>query len=98
MGLATVDAALGGPARAQETATYTYDTKGRVVAVQHTGGPSSGTNTAYTYDAADNRTNVNVSGSPNGNASNGAGDSASVGNTLYVVVPLNGFTLITINQ
>jgi uncharacterized protein RhaS with RHS repeats len=53
--------AASAPAYAQETTTYTYDAKGRVVGVVRSGGPSSGTNTQYQYDKADNRTNVTVS-------------------------------------
>lgn len=51
-----------GSAVAQETVTYTYDNKGRLVTVNHSGGPSNGVNASYTYDNADNRTNVTVSG------------------------------------
>lgn len=43
-----------------ETKTYIYDTRGRVIRVEVTGGPSSGTTTAYGYDAAENRTSVTV--------------------------------------
>jgi hypothetical protein len=51
------------PAVAQETVTYTYDNKGRLVTVSHgTTGPNAGVNASYTYDNADNRTNVTVSG------------------------------------
>jgi hypothetical protein len=85
------------PAYAQETTTYTYDAKGRVVGVVRSGGPSSGTNTQYQYDKADNRTNVTVSGSANGTGG-GTGGGASASTTLYVVVPLNGFSLIVVQQ
>lgn len=50
------------PAFAQETITYTYDNKGRLITVNHNGGPSNGVNASYTYDNADNRTNVAVTG------------------------------------
>jgi YD repeat-containing protein len=99
LGFALVGFLAAGPAQAQETKTYTYDALGRVTGVQTSGGPSSGTNAGYQYDPAGNRTNVTVSGSPNGNAGgNDPGGGASTGTTTYIVVPLNGFTLIPIQQ
>jgi len=84
-------------ALAQETTTYTYDAKGRVTGTQRSGGPSSGATTTYTYDGADNRTNVTVTNSPNGSG-NGSGNGASAPAMQYVVVPLNGYTLIAFAQ
>jgi hypothetical protein len=50
------------PAGAQETITYTYDARGRLTNVDHgTTGPNAGVTAAYTYDKADNRTQVVVS-------------------------------------
>lgn len=49
-------------AQASETVTYTYDAKGRLVRVQHSGGPISGVDKQYSYDKADNRQNVTVAG------------------------------------
>jgi len=47
------------PAFAQETITYTYDNKGRLVKVDHgSAGPNACAVANYTYDTADNRTNV----------------------------------------
>ncbi len=74
-----------------------HDAKGRVTKVVRSGGPSNGSNTAYAYDPADNRTNITVTGSPNGSG-NGAGSGASAVTRLYVVVPLNGLSLIVVNQ
>jgi len=98
-------------AKAQETTTYTYDALGRVVTVVHSGGPATGITTAYIYDPVGNRTNVNVSGAPTGSgsgsgtSSSGSGSGASSsGNTassttkIYIVVPINGYVLIAINQ
>jgi YD repeat-containing protein len=83
-------------AHAQETVTYTYDAAGRVTQVQHSGGPISGTTTQYTYDAADNRTLVTVNGSPNGNGTGADTDgNASVPQLTYVILPLNGFAVIS---
>ena len=81
---------------AQETTTFTYDAKGRVKTTTRSGGPSNGVNAAYTYDKADNRSNVTVTNSPNGNGGLGS-DGASTGSMLFVVVPLNGYTIIPIN-
>lgn len=83
-------------ASAQETTTYTYDALGRVISVYRSGGPINGTASSYTYDAASNRTNVTVSGSPNGSG-NGSGG-ASVQTTTYVVLPISGFTVIAITK
>lgn len=57
--------ALGSqPASAAETITYTYDVHGRVTGVSHSGSVNNGLNVTYSYDAADNRTNVTTTGSP----------------------------------
>lgn len=51
-------------ASAAETITYTYDVHGRVVTASHSGSVNNGLNVTYSYNAADNRTNVTTSGSP----------------------------------
>ena len=51
-------------AYASETTTYTYDSRGRLVKVEHAGTVNDGVTTQYGLDKADNRTNVNVA-SPN---------------------------------
>lgn len=61
--LASVVLAL--PAYAAETITYTYDARGRVVKVVHTGTVNNNVQTQYTHDKADNRKRVVVTGSPN---------------------------------
>jgi hypothetical protein len=57
-------AALTIPAtvHATETITYTYDARGRVVAVTHSGTVNNGVSTTYTSDNADNRTQVTTTG------------------------------------
>ncbi|WP_293992806.1 hypothetical protein [Sphingomonas sp.] len=47
-----------------ETQNYTYDAKGRLVKVEHSGSVNSNVVANYTFDHADNRTNLNVSGAP----------------------------------
>ena len=56
--------AAAGIASASETITYTYDAKGRLVKVLHSGSINNNVLANYSYDRADNRTNVNVSGAP----------------------------------
>jgi YD repeat-containing protein len=51
-------------ASGSETITYTYDAKGRLVKVVHTGTVNNGVTTQYAHDHADNRTNVKVTGAP----------------------------------
>jgi hypothetical protein len=47
-------------AMATETITYTYDARGRLVKVMRTGSVNNNVSSSYSYDKADNRTNVNV--------------------------------------
>jgi YD repeat-containing protein len=77
-------AGIATSANATETVTYTYDALGRLVTTAHSGSVNSGLQAGYTYDAADNRTNVVVTGAPAGNG------------TRVIVVPLNGFTVIAL--
>lgn len=49
-------------ARASETITYSYDAKGRLVKVVHSGTANNGVETTYTHDKADNRTKVSTTG------------------------------------
>lgn len=73
------------PAAAQDTVTttYKYDALGRLTDAQDncTGREVK---TVYTYDKAGNRTNVTTTGAP------------GCGRSGFVVVPLNGFTIIPI--
>lgn len=57
-------AASAGPAAADETITYTYDARGRLIKVEHSGDVNNNLKAEYTLDKADNRTNVKVTGSP----------------------------------
>ena len=55
---------LGAAAYAAETITYSYDARGRLVKVTHTGTVNNNVVTNYTYDKADNRNLKNTSGAP----------------------------------
>jgi len=55
---------LAAGAYASETITYTYDARGRLVRVAHSGSVNNNVSANYAYDKGDNRTNVNVA-SPN---------------------------------
>ena len=82
------------PAYAQTTTTYQYDALGRLVGSTNTTGATN-VQTAIEYDAAGNRKTYRVSGAPNGGADSGSGASAPNARR-FVVVPLNGFTIIPI--
>jgi len=62
--LVSVVAAVAASALASETISYTYDARGRLVKVQRSGSVNNNVTANYSYDKADNRTNVNVT-SPN---------------------------------
>ncbi len=57
---------LATPASSQETTTYSYDPRGRLVQVSRSGSVNGGVSTSYQYDRADNRTNVLTTGSSAG--------------------------------
>lgn len=48
------------PVAASETIAYTYDGQGRLVKVARSGTVNNGTSECYAYDAAANRTNLNI--------------------------------------
>ena len=62
-GCATLAAASA--AVADETITYTYDARGRLVQVTRRGTVNNGVTASYTHDKADNRTSKVTTGSPN---------------------------------
>lgn len=51
-------------ASAAETISYTYDARGRLVKVVHSGTVNNNVQTEYTHDKADNRTKVKKTGAP----------------------------------
>jgi len=68
------------PALSQETISYSYDARGRLIQVQRSGTVNNGATTAYQLDKADNRTSKAVTGAP----------------SPLLIVPLNGPTPIPI--
>jgi hypothetical protein len=49
---------------AAETITYTYDARGRLIQVSHSGSVNNGHVTSYSHDKAHNRTNKTTTGAP----------------------------------
>ena len=58
--IAAATLAAAAAAIASETITYTYDARGRLVRVVRSGSVNNNVVANYSYDKADNRTNVNV--------------------------------------
>lgn len=54
--------ACGAAAHANETVTYIYDAKARLVKVVHSGSINNGVTSQYSHDRTGNRTNVKVTG------------------------------------
>jgi len=71
--------------------SYTYDTLGRLKSVSHAGGVNSGLASSYSYDDADNRTQVTVTGTgaPSFTINNA---SATEGGTVTFTVTRAGST------
>ena len=49
---------------ASETIIYTYDARGRLTQIAHSGTVNNGATTTYTLDKANNRTNNTTTGAP----------------------------------
>ena len=58
--LALATALCAAAAMASETITYSYDARGRLVKAVRTGSVNNNVAATYSYDKADNRTNVTV--------------------------------------
>lgn len=83
------------PATAQENITYTYDARGRLTNVNHgSTGPNAGVVANYTYDKAENRTNVTVTGTsvPLAPSFSVSGDTQMEGSNIGFVVTRSGLT------
>jgi hypothetical protein len=82
------------PAAASETITYSYDALGRLVKVVHSGTVNTNTSGCYTYDGADNRTNVTVS-----TASDCSGSGSSVSFSVDdPSIPEGGVLVFTVTK
>jgi len=57
---------VAAPAAASETINYTYDALGRLVSVTRSGTVNNGASAVYTFDPANNRTNVTTTAPPGG--------------------------------
>lgn len=91
LGLAAALAASA--AVASETITYSYDARGRLVAVARSGTVNNGDTASYSYDKADNRTNVTVTTSGVSHPSFSVSDaSAAEGSSLVFTVTRTGST------
>lgn len=81
------------PAQANETVTYVYDARGRLVQVSRSGTVNDGVQASYSYDRADNRTNVTVSTGGAAPPSFSINDvSATEGGSLIFTVTKTGAT------
>jgi YD repeat-containing protein len=85
---------IGSAAHAAETITYTYDARGRLKEVAHSGTVNNGITSCYSYDRADNRTNLTVGTGPCPTPPGFAIGDASVteGGTLVFTVTKTGTT------
>jgi len=61
---AALFSSLTSAALASETVTYSYDARGRVISVTHSGTVNNGASTTYAYDKAHNRTSKTTTGAP----------------------------------
>jgi YD repeat-containing protein len=64
LGVAGLSLASASAPSMNETINYTYDARGRLVKVEHSGTVNNNVQASYSYDKADNRVNVNVTGGP----------------------------------
>jgi hypothetical protein len=79
------------PALASETVTYSYDARGRLVKVAHSGTVNNGASACYVYDKADNRSTVDVETTSACTSTSGGG-SGGGGNQPPVANPDSGST------
>ena len=88
---------ISAPLYGSETISYSYDVHGRLIKVEHSGTVNDGIRACYTFDKADNRSNVTVAAadcvalpSPPGFAINDV--SATEGGNLVLTVTKSGTT------
>ena len=84
---------MAGQALASETATYTYDTLGRLIATSRSGGPNNALQSTLGFDAAGNRTSYTVAGGNTNPPSFSIGNAtATEGGNLVFPVTRSGNT------
>jgi hypothetical protein len=83
---------LGAAAYASETITHTYDARGRLKQVVHSGTVNDGVTSSYTYDKADNRSNFSESGVGASPSISISDTSATEGGGLSFTVTRSGST------
>ena len=82
-GILVAGVLLACPAAASERIDYSYDAKGRLVAVARSGNVNDNTQAVYTYDDADNRANVTVTGATGGSGGGNGGGASTPPTTSY---------------
>lgn len=91
---------------ASETVSYTYDVFGRMTNAQVSGGPANGTQRSISYDPADNRMSMQVSGassdppvdiSRQGSVANSIAAGVVIGVNVSGAAPLTGMVTFTEN-
>lgn len=96
LAMALLASALAPAAMASETITYSYDARGRLVNVLHTGAVNSNLATSYSYDHADNRVQQATASVPPPPSFSIANASAvTEGGTLVFTVTKTGSTSST---
>lgn len=83
--------AMAGVAQANQPKTYTYDALGRLVKVEKENQQAQPIVTDIEYDDAGNRKRYAVTGAPDQPPNGGDG---SEGGRIFIVIPLNGYTVI----
>lgn len=92
-----ISTALTNAAQGQEATEYTYDNLGRIAVAKSQVGTSDAIYTVYRYDSSGNRITVSVGTAAPSGLVGTQPTTITPGSTLtYVVVPLNGFTLIPV--
>lgn len=98
LGLFLSTCAVGSLVHAAETSSFSYDAEGRLIGVAKSGTINDGVASSYSYDDADNRTNVTVTTGGTPAAPSFAISNASVteGGTLSFTVTKSGTTSSTL--
>jgi large repetitive protein len=89
--------AVATPAITSETMTFAYDARGRLVTVARSGTVNNGLSASYSYDKADNRTNVTVNGSATLPGFAVSDVTVTEGGTAVFTVTKSGATPATLN-